>query len=136
MFPIKATRKANAAEDLDGSYRTGSGLMLKEQWCDLILQGLKTWELRRKNCSKHGKFFLVKCGSKKVFGEAVLFEPKEVTWTELAANVDKHCVPMNDLKEMKYSKYLAWQLKDVVEYKDPVTVKHVACVFKTQVRQS
>ena len=53
----------------------------------ITLYILKIWELRGSTCLKQGKFFILHCGAKVVFGEAILFEPKTVTWSELEANV-------------------------------------------------
>jgi len=53
---------------------TLSGIPIRELWIDLILAGVKKWEIYSKLTKKIGPVALIKAGSKTVVGSAFITE--------------------------------------------------------------
>ena len=100
------------------------GLIIKEPWIDLILNGKKTWEIRNKNTLYRGKVYLIKSGSSKIFGECTLINSQNISFNEFLENTDKHMV--KDLSLLKYdrNKLFAWILVNPKLYEKPISYTH------------
>lgn len=102
------------------------GLLIKSPWIEEILQGRKTWEIRGSNTNIRGKIALIRSGSGLVVGTCELVDVKgTLTLPEMRRNVDKHCIPLNDLERgLYYEKTYAWVLKNAKPLKTPIPYKH------------
>ena len=98
------------------------GLIIKEKWANLILNGDKTIEIRSSNTKHRGKFGIVISGTKKVWGTAELVDAipltKELFEVELK---DKHKVDLsfNELTDL-YPKPYGWVIKNVEKFDEPI----------------
>ena len=55
------------------------GLIIKPKWGELILNGLKSWEIRGSNTSHRGRHYLIESGTNKVYGEFDLVDSQPLT---------------------------------------------------------
>lgn len=101
------------------------GLIIKSPWIELILQGLKIWEIRNKTAKKRGKIYLIKSGTGKIFGEVDLVDVINIAKEDFYKYKDKHCVTEdNDFKVDDYEKIYAWVLSNPIVYDKPIPYKH------------
>ena len=57
----------------------------------MILQGIKSWEMRKGPCRIRGRISLIQSSSGEIMGASDIVDTKgPLTFEELAANVDKH----------------------------------------------
>ncbi len=86
-------------------------LIIKEPYTDLILSGVKTWEIRGSRTHKRGKIGLIKSGSGTIIGEADLVDCiGPLSLQEFLNNKDKH---QSNSKELMYKKKL--KLDNVID---------------------
>jgi hypothetical protein len=89
-------------------------LKIDEKWVNLILNGSKTWEIRRRNTNIGEQIALGNKEKKYVVGYAKIVDSIEMTLEELKKNDDKH--QANDFLD-KYangrSTLVAWVLEDI-----------------------
>lgn len=94
------------------------GLVVKEPWIDLILDGKKTWEIRGKNTNIRGKIALIKSGSGHIFGTAILTNCFEVKREDFTAGFKNHNIP--DTVDIPYKKIYAWELGTPKRFEKPI----------------
>lgn len=97
-----------------------SALFVRKRWCDLIMSGRKTWEIRGQTCRKRGRVCIIECGSGMIIGETTITESRDITNLELGDHVDKHQVV--DLSFVKYNRAHAWVLQGSLKYITPIAV--------------
>jgi len=89
-------------------------LKIDDKWVNLILNGKKTWEIRRKNTKIQERIALGNTKTKRVVGYATIVDSVEMTIEELKKHNDKH--QANDFLD-KYAKgrktLFAWVLEYV-----------------------
>jgi len=89
-------------------------LKIDEKWVNLILNGSKTWEIRRGNTTIREKIALGNKEIKRVVGYAKIVNSIERTVEDLKKHNDKH--QANDFLD-KYAKgrktLFAWVLEDI-----------------------
>ena len=104
---------------------TLSAVPIREPWIDMILDGIKKWEIRSKFTKKIGPVALIRAGSGTVVGTANLAEVIQLT-PKLA--YEKHAImgfrPLTKAEAKDIAGQYAWVLKDVVKFKNPVPYKH------------
>jgi len=104
------------------------GLIIREPWIDLILDGKKTWEIRSRTTKIRGRIALIRGGSGTIVGYATLVDSiGPQTIYELSRQGDKHGVPDKPLREFvaKYeNRAHAWVLKDVERLESPIPYNH------------
>jgi hypothetical protein len=101
------------------------GLIIKEKWLNLILDGKKTWEIRNFNTLKiKEKIFLIMSGSKKIYGECVIKESIKVDKEVLLKNLDKHQISKDAISSLGYKNPHAWVLSDVKRFSSPRSYDH------------
>ena len=85
-------------------------LVLKKQWFDNILSGVKDWEIRSSNTSRRGwiHFAESRAGSR-LQGRAQLVDSFELTKTEFITQKLHHCVPCSS--QVPYKRRYAWVLE-------------------------
>ena len=94
------------------------GLIVKSPWIDYILNGSKSWELRKKNSKIRGRIFLIRSGGD-IEGEIHMSEsigPLEPQ--ELLSNLDKLQVSaerINEISNDGKDRY-AWVLNSPKKY--------------------
>ena len=102
------------------------GLIIKEHWVDLILEGKKTWEIRGSNTKIRGKISLIKSGTGQIFGECELVDSFECDILDMYVgnHEEKHCIPFGQGIKISYKKTYAWVMKNPVRYDKPIHYKH------------
>lgn len=93
------------------------GLIIKKRWLDLIIEGVKTWEIRNSNCRIRERIGLIQSGSGHVMGCADLVDSISLTLEEFPEHFDKHRVP---IEELRYNKIYAWVLANPKKLTKPI----------------
>ena len=96
-------------------------LIMNPEWGEKILNGEKTWEVRRSATNHIERIKIAYSKTKKSFGEVNLVKCIPLTKELFEANVDKHCI--HDSWEMVTSRYpnpVAWVMENPKMYKAPV----------------
>lgn len=98
------------------------GLIIKSPYIDLILIGKKKWEIRGHNTSVRGKIYLIKSGSKKIYGEVDLIDCIELDLKKYK----EYCLKVHGENkfDLPYKKTYAWVLENPVLYEEPVSYSH------------
>jgi len=103
------------------------GLVIREPYCALILDGKKIWEMRRRDTPKRDMFAVIRKGSGLVFGVARIKETLAplTTLEELEATEQYHQIPKPELAlALKNGWTRPLVLTDVLELEHPVAYKH------------
>lgn len=101
------------------------GLIIKEKWANLILNGDKSIEIRGSKTNIRGKIGIIKSKTKKVFGETELYDCKELDEKMFNEYKQKHKLDITWEELLTiYSKPYAWFLKDVIKYDKPISYNH------------
>lgn len=98
------------------------GLIIKEPWIDMILEGEKTWEIRGSNTKIRGTIALIKSGTGMVYGTVVLKNSFHITQQALDQGFKNHRIPTD--KDIPYLKPYAWELSAPVRLDKPIPYKH------------
>lgn len=93
---------------------------MRKRWCDLILSGHKTWEIRGQTCRTTGRVYIIQCGSGTIIGETTITGSCEISISELSDHVNKHQI--RDLNMVKYKRVHAWVLRDSLKFIAPIPV--------------
>jgi len=104
----------------------GRGLIIRERWLDLILQGKKTWEMRSQSTNVRGVIGLIRQGSGLIVGTARLIDSKPaLTGENYMSYRDKHAIPESMLDEVLTNRWtVPWVLSDVRVLATPVAYRH------------
>lgn len=104
---------------------TLSAIPIRHPFIDMILAGVKTWEIRSKFTKKIGPVALIRSGSGTVVAIATLAEVIKLTPEFAYENLNKMNIKSMPREKANYfdGKY-AWVLKDVIKLKVPVPYKH------------
>jgi len=99
------------------------GLIVREPWATLIVEGKKRWEVRRTRTRYRGPVAIISGG--KIIGVADLVDVIELPVDEMAALVDKHYAdPLQILSYGAGKRTLfAWVMKNARKLKEPVDVE-------------
>ena len=103
------------------------GLISKSPHIENILSGNKTWEIRGSNTNIRGEIALIKSGSGTIVGKCnVLDVIGPITIDDLECNIDKHCVPLENIENVfgGYKKIFAWVLGNVTILSTPINYDH------------
>jgi ASCH domain len=103
-----------------------SGLIIREPWIDLILNGAKTWEMRSEATNVRGSIALIKRGTGLVVGTARLVESRPpLTRENYMSYRDKHAIPTSMLEEVLANGWTyPWVLSEVRHLPRPVSYRH------------
>lgn len=101
---------------------TLSAIPIRYPWIDMILDGVKTWEIRSKFTKKIGPVALIRAGSGTIVAIATLSEVIEITPSLARTNAKRMGMTVADALSCVGEN--AWILKDVVVLKKPVPYKH------------
>ena len=95
-------------------------LKIDDKWISLILNGTKTWEIRRRNTKIRERIALGNTKTKRVVGYATIIESVKITVVELKKHNEKH--QANDFL-CNYARgrktLFAWVFKDIEVEKKP-----------------
>lgn len=100
------------------------GLIIKEPWIDLILDGKKKWEIRGVTTKTRGKILLIKSGTGCIWGEATLIDCFRVSIKQLQNHYPQHRIPIETVTTIKYHNPCAWVLENPKRYDIPIPYKH------------
>ena len=99
------------------------GLVIKPNWADLILDGVKTWEIRGSATKHRGPVYIIKSGSGEIFGAARLVECRPFTIDDY-----HECGYFHQLNNIslftRYNQPWAWVFEDAVRFKEPLSYQH------------
>lgn len=103
----------------------GDALLLRPQWGDLILSGVKDWEIRNSNTQKRGTVFLAYSETGMVFGQVDIVDSFPVTLKQLEENEHHHRIAdsKNAVRKV-YNNPHAWVLENPVRYEHPFFYSH------------
>ncbi len=98
------------------------GLFVREPYASLIVEGKKTWEIRKHPTRVRGRIGIVNrgqvLGSVEIVGTRGPFTPEQ-----LPNHRDKHYADVELLRKYAQGKPLfAWVLKDAVKYSEPIPI--------------
>ena len=98
------------------------GLIIKAPYIDLILEGKKRWEIRGSNTNIRGRIFLIKSGTKRIYGEIDLVDSFEINLEEY----NKYYMELYGCTcdSLPYERTYAWVVKNPVLYKEGVIYNH------------
>lgn len=99
-------------------------LIVRPEWGDLILDGVKTWEIRGSDTKKRGTFFLAYSGTGKVYGQFDLVDSVFVTLDDLQRNENKHRIGNSEMVMQVYDTPHAWVIENARRYEKPFAYTH------------
>jgi predicted transcriptional regulator len=99
------------------------GIIVREPWASLIVNGKKRWEIRRTNTKYRGPVAIISAG--KVIGIAEIKDVLELPVEEIAPRIEKHYAdPLLILRYGTGRKTLyAWVLKNARKLKEPIEIE-------------
>ncbi|MCV0394848.1 MAG: ASCH domain-containing protein [Rhizobiaceae bacterium] len=98
------------------------GLIIREPWIDLILDGQKTWELRTQSTSIRGQIALIRKGSRQIDGIAMLVDVlPPLDPSDLEDSFNFHRIPLDRRGAIIEAGWLTpWVLLDAYRFSTPV----------------
>lgn len=90
----------------------------------MILNGEKIWEIRGSKTKIRGTIALIKSGTGKIFGYIDVIDSIELERSYFDVTQDKHCVPEDICKTVKYKKINAWVLSNPIKLNEPLPYSH------------
>ena len=100
-------------------------LIVRAEWLDLILQGVKSWEMRSKHTNVRGRIGLIEAGSGCVVGTACLTDSiGPLSSDEWRANVHRHKVPYRGCEQLSAKWSYAWVLQGTERFETPIKYEH------------
>lgn len=99
------------------------GLIIKQKWAELILNGFKTMELRGNNTKIRGTIEIIISGTKQVYGTVDLINCLPLDKESYNNDRDRHKV---DLKYefLPYKNTYGWILENPKLYDNPIPYNH------------
>lgn len=97
-------------------------LIVRRPWCDLILSGLKPWEMRSALTRIRGRIGIIQAGSGCVIGEVELLDCLPALSAEEAAQ----CLAMHRVEDAALlSRWpVPWVMTRPHRYRQPIPYKH------------
>src|SRR3954451_7168738 len=101
-------------------------LVIRERWLNLILRGVKTWEMRPTPTNVRGLIGLIRGGSGLVVGTARLVDSvPPLTRENYMEYRDKHAIPEGMLDEVLRNRWVVpWVLSEARPLATPVPYRH------------
>lgn len=99
------------------------GLIIKPHWADLILQGIKTWEIRGSRTRIRGRIAIIKSGTGQIYGTVELTDCIPCPVGRFKAYKNKHCIEDGSIAFL-YNQAWAWVVKNPIIYPEPIPYKH------------
>ena len=98
------------------------GLIIRLPWIDLILDDVKSWEIRGSNTNVRGKIALLQSGTKSIVGVAELVDSRPLSLMEYRQSEAFHCIRTTDA--LPYPNTYAWVLASPRRLAQPVPYTH------------
>ena len=92
------------------------GLIIRPPWIDLILDDVKSWEIRGSNPKVRGEIALIQSGTKTVVGVAELVDSRPLSLEDYLEAEPFHCIRSNG--DLPYPQTFAWCWKIHDAYPD------------------
>lgn len=103
----------------------GDALIVRPHWGNLILDGLKDWEIRGSNTSKRGTIYIAYSGSGMVYGQVDIVDSFPVDMQMLEKNESHHrIVDSQHMITEVYNHPHAWVMDNAIKYKAPFPYRH------------
>jgi len=102
------------------------GLIIKKEWLNLILDGVKRWEIRSTGTKKRGRIALIESGSGLVKGDAYLSDSVIIKTTSDGYSPSPF-IKMFEFHRVKnpiYKINYAWTLVSCFRYPKPIPYTH------------
>lgn len=99
------------------------GLVIKEPWIGMVLDNLKSWEVRGARTRKRGPVYLIRGGSGCIVGQTDIVGCIRLTEELFERSREKHRIEAG-YGSLPYSCPWAWIFANSVRYKDPVPYRH------------
>jgi hypothetical protein len=97
------------------------GLIIRQPWVDMILDGRKTWELRSRRTKISGPIAVIAKGTGTVVGVTEIVDMRgPFTVRALRKHEGQHCVPPGVIKALAYKQVIAWELRGSKRLSIPV----------------
>eukprot|EP00438_Fugacium_kawagutii_P034999 Skav222690 [mRNA] locus=scaffold5100:7512:13418:- [translate_table: standard] len=115
-------------EEAQASALPRSALIIKKPWCELILSGKKTWEIRGERCAKRERIALAQSSSGLLVGEVDVVDsfpvgdPATAEYLWAPRNLSKHC--LSDCSTISYKNPYAWVFSNPTAYMPPKPFCH------------
>lgn len=99
------------------------GLIIKQHWLELVLEGAKCWEIRGSRTQKRGAICLIQSGSSMIYGRTNIADCIPLTREIYERNRDKHRIEA-DYDSLPYKQPYAWVFEDTEKYSEPIPYQH------------
>lgn len=102
------------------------GLIIQSRWADLIIEGKKTWELRKRPTNLRGEFAIIAKGTGTIVGTAELMDCcGPLSFGELIDNRMRACESEQEIADdVKQGYVYAWVLGNTKKFDPPVSYQH------------
>lgn len=97
-------------------------LIMKPKWGILILDGNKSWEIRRTDCKFRGRFGIAYSGTSAIFGTVELVDSFPLTKELFETQFNKHFINCR-FEDLPSSYKYVWVLKDAHRLQKPIAFK-------------
>ena len=99
------------------------GLVVKDPWVELILDGIKTLEIRGNRTLRRGTIKLIKSGTGLIVGTVDIVDVYELDLGFFEELKPLHCIQL-EVPELPYPKTYGWLLENPVRYDVPIPYIH------------
>ena len=105
------------------------GLIVREPWAGMLVDGVKTWEIRSRDTHVRGRIGLIRGGSGLVIGSTILIKTFRVTRERLLANRAKHRMSESEVAALfrpgsNYRTPWAWEMASPRRFAVPRPYRH------------
>lgn len=105
------------------------GLIIKPNWADLILDGIKNLELRGHNTTIRGTIGIIKSGTKMIYGTVDLIDCIILNEDKFYKMINNHQFK-EDFNNIKYKNLYGWVLENPLKFENPIPYEHkLGCVI-------
>jgi len=98
-------------------------LIVQQPWIGLILEGMKTWEMRNRPTNIRGQIALIEAGTGLIAGETEIIDSHDypIHYATIDYYYDKHRIDDHALLEKwRYP----WVMKNSMRYEKPIPYNH------------
>ena len=117
----------SSVETTDRSAGASRGLVVRDPWAGLILDGLKSWEIRGQSTRVRGRIAIIRSGTKRIWGYCNLVGVEgPLTLRDLMDSCHRHRVPIEEIKTEgpPYPRTFAWVLESPQRLEHPIPYEH------------
>lgn len=104
------------------------GLVIRQPWIGMILNGEKTWEMRSQPCRHRGPVALIEKGSGTVVGLAkIVNDLPPLSELEMHEHSTKHRIPKGQIEDAVRAGWIRpWVISDVAKLQQAVPYRHTS----------